>query len=161
MRGLGAITATLGLALAFTAGALLAGPRTPSPARTVPVAAATASSTMSRAELATVVRAELAASVDARPGALTAGAALRRELDEVAVGDALAEPAPDVMERAARATAVIDAALTRGAWTDADGELLHDHLAGVPGDDAVAILARRNDAVNRGELRVATTGLPF
>ena len=94
--------------------------------------------------------------VHAQPQVL-AFLALRRSASAVT----LAEPAPDVMERAARATAVIDAALTRGAWTDADGELLHDHLAGVPGDDAVAILARRNDAVNRGELRVATTGLPF
>lgn len=76
-----------------------------------------------------------------------------------AAGEAKVDP--EIEDRAARADDVIDAAIARGVWNDADRDALHEGFDGLPGERKAEIFAKLADAVNRGQVTLATEGLPL
>ena len=151
------LSGALCLALGLGLGRLLAGP---APAPIVhEVEAGTAPPALTRAELAAVVREELARE---------RAAGLRVE----ATGTALAAPAHDpqavresltaeLADQADRATHVVGGALARGRWTEADKAELGAQLDGLPGAVKAEITAQLADAVNRGVLQLDVDGFPI
>ena len=68
----------------------------------------------------------------------------------------VAQPAqPEQTKQIDRAYVVVDDAVARGVWTDADREALREQLDDLPSETQVEITARMADAVNRGQLRIA------
>ena len=55
-----------------------------------------------------------------------------------------------------RATSIVDEAVARGEWTEADRDALLEELEPLPGPTQAEIVARFADAVNRGALRITT-----
>lgn len=69
------------------------------------------------------------------------------------------EPAPAALVATAELERQLDAALAVGRWTD--GDLAALRAAGAPPEAYAAAMQRLAMEVNRGRLRVETTGAPF
>jgi len=151
------LVGALGLTLGIALGSAFTGGRDAAPAAAAPTAATRGE--LTRLDVAAVVRAELARAPRG-PAAAVAPAPVVDPDPQPEVDDA-AVVAPEVLDHAARATAVLDQALARGQWTDADGDALRAQIATLPSEQAMPIMVRMSDAVTRGELALATDGMPL
>jgi len=155
----GALCLTIGLAV----GAILSG-RAPDRTTfqmdsTTQVLERDGSQAMSRAELAAVVREELARE---RAAGGHAGAAAPGAGDAPQTADEARESmSAEEVDHAERAGTVVDAALARGAWTEADKLALWNDLGRVPAPVQVEILSKLGTALNAGQLRLETDGMPL
>ncbi len=148
------------IALGLGLGSVVAGqPFRPSPTRAAVVAEGDAErrSSLTRADVESVVRQELARGRGVRAPDGVSVAAPANE----AAAEPAAEPPIEIIQQAERATLVLDRALARGVWTEEDVQAMHEQIDGLPAAQAVPIVTRMADAVNRGALELTTRGLPL
>jgi hypothetical protein len=112
---------------------------------------------MSRHEVATIVRAELARDRGVHAGNIGTPAPVRAETIDEARERMTAEQA-DNAERAAR---IVDDAIARGAWTEQHKRDLWSAVADVPGPVQREIFQSLGVAINNNRVRVETDGMPL
>jgi hypothetical protein len=71
--------------------------------------------------------------------------------------------APDAVHVAAasRSRALLDSAISRRQWTDADADLLRGEMAGLPADQRAEIVRQLSVAINQGQVVPESDRLPF
>ncbi len=153
--GAGALCLAIGLGL----GALFTGSPPATTVGSTPRASpGPAGDAMSRAELTSIIRQELArergasTSAGVATGATTAAAGHNDDGNDAPVDRSTLSPA--LVDKSERATQIVGSALSRGAWTEADKAALSIELEGLPGPLMAEIAGELAAAVNRGDVRL-------
>ncbi len=156
MLGTGALCLAIGLGIgAFFAGSA---PTTALPAQVAATAPA-ARDGLARAELAAIIRQELARERASAPTTGAGAVAHHQAADDAALDRGVL--APELADQAERATQIVGDALASGAWTEADKAALTQQLEGLPGPIMAEIAGQLAAAVNAGAVRLDLDSLPL
>lgn len=164
-RGLAGVS--VGLVAAALTGYLLAGRGSqPRKAALAPAPAAQLEA-LDRAALRAMLREELLALRDARPGEPAASSATSPAPTAPVPAATDSEPTPaapptreqDLQYESGRQ--ILDGALARGTWTDADRAGFRGIIMTVTREQRLELLAELAPAINEGRLKLVTAGPPF